>query len=453
MNIDPKKIHDYIKLLLEIGGAYSVNPDDSISPAVDPSKRISTIDSDEVPHEIRVFPIGQEIGNFNILNPFVESNAENRERQWFWDTRSCLFGVMLRRMAEKICNHCADQNETGLAEVALLANFVHDVDDKTWKNLSAISLVDWLFIVYERKHRTSHAISKISDPEFREAHRIRKKDWVFIDKLFEKIGITDLSKFTYKSDVIGCAEADSRLHVFHQLLTVFEEPVRLLLNIDLRVNDVAEYLDKVPVLNQSSAFMRGNAVSAVVRDKIAKHTEPPKPPWAVDNSNALATTQFASSHAPQPVYAQPQPVPYQPQPQPGYTQPVYQPQPVPQYPAYPQPGYPPQYQPQGYPQQYQQPQGYPQPQQFLTPSQAAMMQRNQQAIQMGSMYPQQQPYPPMYAQPGYPPQPGYPQQYQQPQGYPQPQTYPTPQPAHRQAPTTGHVADNKAVDNKFNGSF
>jgi len=414
----------FFRLLMELGGAFTVNPTTGeITRGDDDEPMTVTVGTGNKAREMRyrMMVANMETGDWVTINPLNETIKANSERRWFWSALSTILGSLTKYTLVRLLQ-ARQENETPLELMDIASKLPEDIDEKTIANIERIDASHLLTIFYDTTEHVAQAQCAMMDDEWRAETKsynfLRKKDWTvieaFIPALFEK----PVHYLTGTGKIAAIFEAEARLEVIGKLIQHLAVPAKLLLDIELPVEEFQKHMEHLRDYQKAVAWY-------VTTPKGAPTTtaKPKSPPWRTMANQFPRPTTYTP---PPPAVPPPVPAPSQP----GYPPPSQQPnhQPPPAQPSVAGPTM-----------RNCPPPGYPQP----TPGMAAPQPQYLFDSRTGQyVLATPQPMPPMVGyQPGYAP----PQVYQPPQQVYQPGYYPqaTFQPPVQPGGMTGYTVYNQ----------
>jgi hypothetical protein len=272
--LSQRDVTQAIKDIINLTGVYYVADDGII-------KRISTdkplaLDYNGKTMEMRVYQPEMPIGEYLLLNPYNESIASTKEREWFILTldltlRSYVFRI-IKTIIEAIIQHKDNPNEkVELTKLPYVTDYIDLVDKNTLKEFEKFNVADqmeWVTIFYHRKLKTAQLQSSLYDDEFKENFegKIRQKTWNFFQQIvldLLKVADAEAINTTYKhtATVIGCQETDAYLHVFAKVVDALYDPIRIWLEVKLDLAPVMRNLENIEKFRMFTRWV-GNGTSA-----------------------------------------------------------------------------------------------------------------------------------------------------------------------------------------------
>ena len=121
-----------VKFFVELGGVYKVTEDWYV---------VNTKDEEPVGVKvgknkalpIRILHDSMTMGDYRILNPYVESSTVSKEREWFHTYLTFMPGAILKATFAKIVEQVLDKDGEGLDYEAMpiVTKFVKKINKKT----------------------------------------------------------------------------------------------------------------------------------------------------------------------------------------------------------------------------------------------------------------------------------------------------------------------------------
>lgn len=296
MKISQQQVADDIQLLVELGGIYKVDNEYNIRSTKDNELIEVQGGKKKENYPITIFHPGMVSDNKRyILNPFTESLTSLTELQWFWDSRSGMISNITNRMVTSIPGLCCygkeDDHSVSLDD--LLSQFSDVVDRKTEDMMLQLNPESVLKMVYHRVSKTAYLKTDIYDEDFRsQFKKFRKKDWQFLEKFMEVVGLNDLEPFKYKGQRIGLIECEARLNVLTMFCQTVNPAAYLILDVDLKPADLERITDQLKEYHKACIWFH----SASAQEDSEESGNTNMPPWkqksevpAPSQNNTLST--------------------------------------------------------------------------------------------------------------------------------------------------------------------
>lgn len=242
--ISQKQISDYIKLLVEFGGVYTVDPEYYI---FGPDKERVQIVHNKKAVPVKIFNDRMMTGDWVFLNPFNETLTASTERHWFWQSQSIILGYMLKRMLESLVEKLqSDNDDLHIGELELAKQLVGQVDDKTLASLMHLKADDYGVIFFHKKSKTAQFQCRMFETEFRESMKgkLRKKDWSVVTMFLEHVLQTSEPERVYMhtGTIISLMEAEATLNVLTKLTEAVAPYMDAILGVKLPVLEMQQHL-------------------------------------------------------------------------------------------------------------------------------------------------------------------------------------------------------------------
>lgn len=305
--MDLNNVYDFLKTVVEINRAYYVDKDKLIrhTAETDDGKAepvcVETPNGKRVP--IMLFHANMPVCDAAVLNPFSETLGESGERKWLTAYLYTLPGTLIQMTLMQIVemaqsketeNFTPEQNE-------ILSHFFSSIDDKTAKELVQLRAIHYASILYNRRKRTAQLqVLDIDRNEF----KIRKKTWEMIQGYIElmlQMSLDDngdtVKQYTYTSNIIGCQEFDSMMHIVVRVCHSMRLYIKEILGFNIPVEQLEADLDAMEQYQKLCGWYAAN---------ITRLPEPASKqattPWPTKTSNIPVPPVQQS------VVAEPQPV-------------------------------------------------------------------------------------------------------------------------------------------------
>lgn len=276
-------VSSFLKVLIEIGGIYKIDdsPDKYIRFTSD--NTLVTTNVDGVAKPLAIY--GTKANDCIIINPFVEGEIDSSRNKWFYSTRNITLSGHLAAIMQYLLKLAADSKKkkgedqvTDLLALELLADDVHDIDEKMIKEFKNISneLTNFFNIYWNKSLNQCEVKCSLFITNQRKAFgsTIRVKSWDVLERLMTRIlGTNDLGTFTKKPVTLG--------------VPVFETFVGILVDIYSRINGALKMIGQPEVnvgeLESHLKYVGQYAAKAkwCVSPQPAATTAPAITPWAM----------------------------------------------------------------------------------------------------------------------------------------------------------------------------
>jgi len=299
--ISQKQISDYIKLLVEFGGVYTVDSEFFIHGPKDEIVQIS-LNKKHVP--VKIFNDRMMTGDWVFLNPFKETMTVSTERNWFWQSRSLILGYVFKKMLETLVEKLqAKEDALHIGELDLAQQLVTHIDDKTMPALAHLSAEDYGVIFYHKKSKTAQFQCPVLDPVHHETFKskLRKKDWLVVTTFMETILQTNEPEKVYlgTGTIICAMEAEAILTVLTKLTEAIDPYASAILGMQFPVLDMQQHLAlldkycKLTMWHQPTAKVKATMLGTKLPWEVQDVPESVKMPGA--QRNALIDTGMAAN--------------------------------------------------------------------------------------------------------------------------------------------------------------
>lgn len=271
---------DFIKLLIEFGGIYSVDGEGYIYDNEDEPVLIN-VNNKGIP--LRIYKPNMVAGDYAILNPLVEPLGVFDERVWFFTSRCAIIGNITKSMIVKLAEQ-AIKNADSLEydKLELVQPYLSAFDEKFLGEISKIKPVRLIRLDYNKKTRTAKLMTDVYDEEYRESlgKGFRKRTWSAITGLLETFyGTDDISgTFTYKATNIGFPEADASINLLVMVAEAIYQYAEVIIkdrDLKLHVGELVEHIKHIKDYHDVSAwFSSGNTQKAATEENSIKSIAP-----------------------------------------------------------------------------------------------------------------------------------------------------------------------------------
>lgn len=309
-----KIVSEYLQALIEIGDVYLIDSEHYIITHDNSLFGIKSSGKDGGGlKSVRIFFEGMTVDDFKgqnaiVLNPFDESAVTSPEQIWFYESRTKLLGVMLRKVMETLFIAVTDEKSTDIAKVKIVGKYADKIDAKTVKKLKFFTDNELISIFYHPKSKTAQIKSDLfSEDKLKDiGSKLRKKDREVLQGVFLDLLATTESDmhsvFQYTGTVIGCQKADAYLHVFSKLLSRLDPHFKEFIQTDVNAEFIAECTNDLGKLYKQIKWLRTGTTSSkdsikdsvtdTAKDQPNREAADSKPPWPADRP----TTSLMSSH-------------------------------------------------------------------------------------------------------------------------------------------------------------
>jgi hypothetical protein len=296
MAINTKQVTEFLKLLVEYGDVFKVDPDGFIKNAKTSEYEMIKINDKDLP--MVVFSENMKAGKHTFFNPFVEVLGHSAERTWFFWTRSFIVGVMIKEMMKKVVSISLDPSENiNYDELDVLRPFCTKVDKKLIDEIDKIEPINILRIVYNKTHRTAQAQTDLFEEKFVSALKIRKGSLETIQGMIVSfLGTEEIHEtFKHKATIISMPEMDSFLHVFVKVSLSIHQYVKLLLDRDLHIFEIEQHMEFLEEYRKACAW----AVTGTIqhdREAAKEITKSQPPPWRAKEIPSIQPQYIPQMH-------------------------------------------------------------------------------------------------------------------------------------------------------------
>ena len=248
MQINQESIQQFIRLLIECGGVYTVNEENHTI--------INTITGQQIgvtlaksSRPLAVWYEGAPSGAEVVwLNPFKENIGHSPAREWFYKMLGFTVGNITKNIILKVVHDCKEMADDNYNEFPLMNKVRACVDDKSYDEINQIPPISFLSISYNRTKKEAIAQTSLFSSEIQTAYpKIRVKTWQAIRGVFnEMLGDEQLADFKYTSKILDIPETEAKLHIFVAIVESLDPYSNDILNIDLHSAELREHLDFLP---------------------------------------------------------------------------------------------------------------------------------------------------------------------------------------------------------------
>lgn len=313
-----QNITDFLKMLVEIGGVYTVDDMAHVWNAGDESPVVlSTVDGTK--KQLSLYYANQTDAATVIVNPFAESTSETKEITWFYHSRSQVMGYMIYKIMKSLLTKALEaskpkteeaensegaesNNDLPANQFKFISPYISKVDDKLLAELNILKnpMLDFFNIYYAARSGVWNVRMGILEKTFRDSYgkRVRQKSWATLESLVTQLlGTKDLNKkFGSKSTQPGYGRLLAYCQTYLNLLKTIE-PFKELTNLNwpnLRL--LEQHIEMIPQYHVRAK----NIVSiGTPKDKASPTTAP----FYVSSGNGVAqqpTPQYKAPVASQP---------------------------------------------------------------------------------------------------------------------------------------------------------
>ena len=304
--ISQEQISDFVKLLVEYGGLYTVNKDHVIVGIDNNPVALKTKNNTKI---LKIFHDNMSIDpKFAVLNPLIESLSSSHERLWLWTVHETCLQFIVKKMFKEVVSNLQtsdeEVSEKNLAISNLSLGLRELVDDKTLDKIESISNKCYLNIYYDRPSRTAQLQSKLfTEPDTVKGavKGLRNKDISALVKFMQSLFQTEqLSEYKAVGTHVGMYEAQARIMLLIKITEIIAPAVKAIINVDLHADELiarGELLDKYHKLVRW--FVTTNKNGSIAN----------KLPWEVENNDApaAAASPVPAVATPTPSFAPPAP--------------------------------------------------------------------------------------------------------------------------------------------------
>lgn len=296
MEINKTTLRDFAKLLIELGGMYELQENNTITET--DTGTLCAVKVGTKPLPIMLMYEGMPAGEYAILNPFKENHGVSREREWLFNVFSATLGFLTKKLMCTITKDCVEKRDDNYAQMPLMRLIRDKADETMIDELEKLPAGAFLSVFYNKKEKFAVAQTELFSEELHAAFpKFRKKTWEVIGILFEEFfGKRDLSDdFKFVSKIINIPETDAKLHAVIHLVKALGPLTRDIRGVDLHENELLYHLD---FLEGYARLYSWAAIAAERSDKF-----PPVASWAAGPGQPPPAMRsiLGGATAPQPV--------------------------------------------------------------------------------------------------------------------------------------------------------
>ena len=221
---------EFIRLLTNLGGVDMLKEPEMI--ILDPEGNPRCVkDGDQLkPIQIIMSGMVKDDNNF-LFNPFKSVEGNNPAYIWFYTSRCNNVAVVTKRIILALVERGVVKESTNDYEhLQLIADISEACDDKMLQELEGAKLnaADILRVFYDKRIKTAEAQTLLFSDEIETQHKLRKKTWATIRKIFRTIfelgdDEMTMSGYQYRAKVMHIPEIDAKLHVLNQIIAKLEK--------------------------------------------------------------------------------------------------------------------------------------------------------------------------------------------------------------------------------------
>lgn len=277
IKVTPTDASEFLIYLIELGGAYYVDPKDHIIKTTEKNKVITIPITDDVKgpqHPLMVFHDRMPMGDFVVLNPYEETIIESKEKDWFFHTRELILKKFVCVVYETIISASTASDEElkdlGYGGLDIIAKFKDDIDHKTAAEFGKLLEDNVIRIEYDATERTAKLVTDLFDDEFVEGKKgIRKKSWKVFKGIMETIFKTDdfTEHYAFKATSVSTPKCETILNVLAKVYDQLDEYLEKLLDIDVDIHTFMKHLPNIELYRSITNFVGGSKTSKTGRAK------------------------------------------------------------------------------------------------------------------------------------------------------------------------------------------
>lgn len=302
---------EFIKTLVELGDTHYVDNNNLIVCTGDNSPVGATVNigGKDVNRPIQIFYEGMQIGDFVVLNPFVELLGRHDEVDWFLKLQAVLPGVIIWKTLIAMAEHAVSKEDTGFKAAKALSKFIGRIDERFLKEVGKLRPLEIAHIYYDRKQHVAQLQSDICSKDFQEqiSGRIRKSSIKLIEEIVKFMLKVEKcpEEIDYKATMIGCYRFDAIAHVVIDVVDRIDDVVEAVTDMKLHADELKAHLENMEAYQRSMAWLTSTTGAVTPKDKGPKTVSVQsigETPWksAVTSSGSIATaTPVTGVSAPQ----------------------------------------------------------------------------------------------------------------------------------------------------------
>ena len=298
-------VYEFLRMLVEIGNVHKVDKDGNILYA-DDTPIYTEVGHNHKKRQYRILNKNMHTGDYVYINPLNEAIKTSSDRVWFWGTRTAILSSMIKYALVKLIRRSlTDEVPLELMELSKALG-TDRLDEAVADHIEKIDEADIFTIFYDAKEHIAQVQCRVLEEEWRKEVKklscMRKKDWDVVTSFLNTLLGQPPHAITHRGEVTAIFEADARLNVILQVLEKIEPVVRILLEVEIPLEEMKAHYKNIDSYRKAVAWYASANKPAKVEATEAKR------PWH----------QAVFSY-PKPYQAAPAPQ----QPQPAMTQPKY----------------------------------------------------------------------------------------------------------------------------------
>lgn len=304
----PDQIYDFLKLVVTTGDTHYIEPDHTIWRKSDNTPvGVNLYKGKEGRRQVALYKENMTMGNFVLLNPFVESVGFSAERNWFYMWMQVLPGCLIReamvRMAERALSK---DDDTGYKGSAVMAKFIDRIDEKFLSELAKLRSVDIMLIYYAKDQKIAQLNSALWEKEYEQQvikSKLRKSTLMLIRDMVATMLQTDKpEEILYTATLLGCPQFDAMMHVLFETLKRIAPVYEPMTGTSLHIKELEEHLQHLEAYHKAMQWLASYTAAPKTEEKEEASTsvsDAMKSPWEraaseeIQNGKAVDTVSSA----------------------------------------------------------------------------------------------------------------------------------------------------------------
>ena len=288
LEVNEESMLRFIKLLIEMSGAYQVQDDRTVLTAVTKAPvAVEIAGKKELP--LKIFKEGDPNGGYVYLQPFKETSVSTTARSWFYRTCAASLAILLKNLIIKAVDLAAHKTSTNTDQLPILSKILDNADEQMISEVEKLQLADLIQLYYNKKTKTAMLNAYHMAPETREKYpKFRKKTWEVIETLMEIfLSEEDLEPegiISYTASLLNIPETEAKLQVIVSTAMRMEPFTKLFLDRDLQADELKDHLKLLAGYNKLHIYLNADISMPAQQQQV-----PVQNPFGVANTGFIAS--------------------------------------------------------------------------------------------------------------------------------------------------------------------
>lgn len=265
--VKEENMMEFIKILIELAGAYEVQKDRTIMNTA--SKKLATSEcSGKRNLPIKIFKEGDTDRDVDYLQPFRETCVSKTARSWFYMVATGNVLHVFKQLLYTAIELAAKKSATDPDQLAVITKIAGKADEKMLAELDKIILRDLIMIEYNKTKKTAVLRANYLSADVREKYpKIRKQTWEVIDIMARTfLDDEELDEDTpvieYTATLLNIPETEAKLQVIISTLVLLEPYYKLFIGGTLHASELCEHVKLLNGYHKLHAWLNADTPSA-----------------------------------------------------------------------------------------------------------------------------------------------------------------------------------------------